>query len=108
MADAASPAARYKEANRLKNEGDLGGAVSVLESLVEDHPTMEDAHCALAVYLQRLGREEEAIEHARKVAELNPDDSFSYSQLSVIYQRCGKIPEAEEAMAKARMIQMRG
>jgi len=27
--------------------------------------------------------------------------------LSVIYQRCGRIPEAEEAMARAHMLQGR-
>ena len=45
--------------------------------------------------------EDEAIRHAQKVAELDPNDPFSFTQLSVIYQRCGKIQEAEDAMAKA-------
>ena len=100
--------ARYREANKLKAAGDLEGATDQLLALVADHPGHEPSHCALAVYLQRLGRDEEAITHAQKVAEMNPDDSFSFSQLSVIYQRCGRIQEAEDAMAKARMIQMRG
>ena len=30
--------------------------------------------------------------------ELEPNDPFSFTQLSVICQRCGKIPEAEAAM----------
>ena len=34
-------------------------------------------------------------------AEIEPDDTFSYTALSVIYQRCGKIPEAEHAKAIA-------
>ena len=65
-------------------------------------------HSALAVHLQKLDRPDEAVQHAQKVVELEPDDPFSFMQLSVIYQRCGKIPEAEEAMFKARQIQMRG
>jgi len=50
---------------------------------------------------------DEAILHARRVTELEPNDPFSFTQLSVIYQRCGKIPEAEEAMARAHMLQGR-
>ena len=45
------------------------------------------------------------IEHANKVVELAPKDPFSYTQLSVIYMRCGRIPEAEEAKARAHMVQ---
>jgi Flp pilus assembly protein TadD len=60
---------------------------------------------ALAVYQQKLGRFDEAILHAKRVTELAPTDAFSFTQLSVIYQRCGKIFEAEDAMARARLIQ---
>ena len=62
------------------------------------------AHSALAVNLQRAGRLDEAIQHAVRVTQLEPDDPFSFTQLSVIYQRCGKIPEAEAAMDRARMM----
>ena len=48
----------------------------------------------------------QAIAHAQKVVELEPDDAFSYTALSVIYQRCGRIPEAEHAKAMAWQKQM--
>ena len=108
MADAANPNARYRAANKHKAAGDLEAAVAELESLVADHPDHVPSHVALSTYLERLGRKEEALEHAKKVPELEPDDAFSFTHLSVICQRCGLIPEAEDAMAKARMIQMRG
>jgi len=44
------------------------------------------------------------VSHAQKVTELEPNDPFSFTQLSVICQRCGKIPEAEDAMARSRML----
>jgi Flp pilus assembly protein TadD len=53
-----------------------------------------------------MGDLDGAIEHAKKVVELQPNDTFSYTQLSVIYMRCGRIPEAEEAKARAHMVQM--
>jgi Flp pilus assembly protein TadD len=95
----------YDAAIELKNQGDLPGAVARLKELAASYPDHVDTHSALAVYLQRLGQFEEAIGHAKKVCELKPNDPFSFTQLSVIYVKCGKIPEAEEARARAHMAQ---
>jgi Flp pilus assembly protein TadD len=94
----------YDEAVKLKNAGDLEGAVVKLNEVLVIDPGHADSHSALAVYLQKLGRFDEAITHARKVVELAPNDTFSYTQLSVIYMRCGKILEAEDAKARAQMM----
>ena len=95
----------YDEAHQLKEQGDLEAAVAKLEeglTLDENHVL---THSALGVHLQKLGRLDDAIAHAVKVTELDSEDPFSFTQLSVIYQRCGKIPEAEQAMEKARILQ---
>lgn len=94
----------YDEAIRLKDAGNLEGAVTKLQEGLLVDPTHTDTHSALAVYLQRLGRPDEAISHAKKVVELAPNEAFSYTQLSVIYVRCGKIYEAEEAKARAHAL----
>lgn len=96
----------YDSAVKLKDQGDLPGAVAELRKVLEIEPGHTDTHSALAVYLQRLGDFDGAIQHALKVVELQPNDTFSYTQLSVIYMRCGRIPEAEEAKARAHMVQM--
>lgn len=98
----------YDEASALKDAGDLEAAVAKLEEGLQAEPTHLLTHSALAVHKQKLGRNDEAIAHALKVAELDPTDSFSYTQLSVIYQRCGKIPEAEDAMARAHQMNAGG
>lgn len=96
----------YDEANQLKEQGDLEGAVGKLQELLNRDESYTLAHSALAVHLQKLGQYEDALQHARRVTELEPDDPFSFTQLSVIYQRCGYIQEAEDAMARAQQIQM--
>jgi len=96
----------YDAANALKEQGDLEGCVNALMEILKVAPDHQQTHMALGVHLQKLGRNDDAITHAKRVAELNPQDAFSYTQLSVIYQRCGKIQEAEDAMARAREIQM--
>lgn len=102
-----NPDKLYDAATRIKDSGDLAGAVDALTAILNIDPNHVQTHLALGVYLQKLGRIEEAIQHARRVTELAPTDAFSFTQLSVIYQRCGKILEAEDAMAKARELQGR-
>ena len=98
---------RYQAAEGLKDGGDLAAAVAALEALVAEDPDFALAHSALAAWCTRLERHEEAIRHARRVCELEPTDPFSFTALSVACMRGGRIPEAEEALARSRMLQGR-
>jgi Flp pilus assembly protein TadD len=111
MADAV---ALYDEADRLKDAGKLEEAVAKLNEALAADSNYSLAHSALAVILQKLGRHEEAINHARRVCELSPEDPFSFTALSVIYQRAFAgtqeqhyIRMAEDAMEQSRMLQGR-
>ena len=95
----------YDEAISLKDAGKLDEAVAKLEELLRNDASYALAHSALAVLFTKLKRHDEAIAHAQRVCELEPKDAFSFTALSVTLQRAGKIPEAEDAMARARMIQ---
>ena len=76
----------YDAANRLKDAGDLEGAVEALFKVLEVDPDHLHTNMALGVHLQKLGRLDESIKHAVRVTEIQPDDPFSFTQLSVIYQ----------------------
>jgi len=95
----------YAEAERLKDQGKLEEAATALEQLTIQDPTYALAHSALAVIYGRLKRHEDAVRHGLKVCELEPNEPFSFTAMSVTFQRAGKIPEAEDAMARARMLQ---
>jgi tetratricopeptide (TPR) repeat protein len=110
----ADPVALYDEADKLKDAGKLDDAFSKLNEAVAADPTYALAHAALAVVLQKLGRHEDAIQHAQKVCQLEPDDPFSFTALSVTYQRAFAgtnnmqyIRLAEDAMERSRMLQSR-
>ncbi len=103
-----TPHEMYDAAVALNRSGDTAGAVLKLQEILVTAPNHYDTHAALAVYLQRLSRNDEAIAHATKVCELDPQNFFSYSQLSMICMRAGKIPEAEDAKAKAAVIRAGG
>jgi Flp pilus assembly protein TadD len=95
----------YDAAISLKDSGQLEEAVAKLEDLLRQDPAYALAHSALAVLFTKLKRHDEAIAHAQRVCQLEPKDAFSFTALSVTLQRAGKIPEAEDAMARARMLQ---
>lgn len=95
----------YREYERLKDEGKLAEAAEQLEKLLAQDEMYALAHSALAVVYGRLGRHDDAIKHGLKVCELEPNEPFSFTAMSVTFQRAGKIPEAEDAMARARMLQ---
>ena len=88
---------RYDEAIDLQQAGKLEEAVGKIEALVAEQPDYALAHAALSVFYGKLGRQDEAIEHARKVCELEPDDPFSFMAMSLVCQRAGRMPEAEQA-----------
>ncbi|SIO66051.1 Tetratricopeptide repeat-containing protein [Singulisphaera sp. GP187] len=101
-----TPNELYDQAVDLRDGGDKPGAILKLEEAVALDATYAIGHGMLAKLYADLAESDKAIEHAKKVVELEPDDTFSYTALSVIYQRCGKIPEAEHAKALAYNKQM--
>jgi Flp pilus assembly protein TadD len=58
----------------------------------------------LARALQDLERYDEAIDVARRLAEIDPDDVLPHTTLSILYQKKGMIPEAEAEGNKARVL----
>ena len=94
----------YAEHERLKDEGKLEEAAAALEKAIAQDANYTLAYSALAVLYGKLGRHDDAIRQGLKVCELAPKDPFSFTAMSVTYQRADKIPEAEDAMAKAREI----
>ncbi|TWU29479.1 tetratricopeptide repeat protein [Bythopirellula polymerisocia] len=101
----------YDEADQLKAAGELEEAAKKLGEAIAINDEYALAHSALAVVLQRMGKHEEALEHARKVSELEPMDPFSFTALSVTYQRAyagtgnmDYIRLAEEAMERSRQL----
>lgn len=106
--------ALYDEADKLKDAGKLDEAAAKLGEALAEDPKFALAHSALAVVLQRLGRHDEAIQHAQQVCQLEPDDPFSFTALSVTFQRAFAgtqnmqyIRLAEEAMERSRILQGR-
>lgn len=94
----------YDEAVKLKDQGKLDDAVAKLREILAIDKNYALAHSALSIYLGKLNRHEEAVAHAIKVCELEPNDPRTFTSLSVVYVRAGNIQGAEDAKARAHML----
>ena len=92
----------YDEAIRLQQQGDTEGSVGRLEELLDQHSDYALAHAALSVFYSKLEQHDQAVEHARKVCEMEPEDPFSFVAMSLICQKAGRLAEAEQALMQAR------
>ncbi|MGQ9606314.1 MAG: hypothetical protein ACUVTW_08950 [Thermogutta sp.] len=101
-----NPDEMYDAAIALQQQGNLEGAIAKLHELLEQDGNWPLAHAALSVFYSKLGEHEKAVSHAQRVCELEPEDPFSFISLSLICQKAGMIPEAEQAMWQARQAQV--
>ena len=102
----------YDEAEKLKDAGNLEEAIGKLQEIIEQDDSFILAHLTLAVLYGRVNKHEEAVQHGEKACELEPDEAFNFTAMSVTYQRAFAgtqnqqyIQMAEDAMARAHMIQ---
>lgn len=88
----------------LHGEGKHGEAMEVFDKCLAIDPDYADA--LLGKAMVHLAREEfdEAIALGNRMVELDPNDLLGYTNLSMFYMRAGRIEEAEDANAKARML----
>jgi Flp pilus assembly protein TadD len=94
----------YYAALDLVAEGEQERAVAEYQKSLAADPAFTEAMHGLARALQDLNRLDEAIAVARRIEEVDPDDILAHTSLSVLYQKKGMIPEAEEEGNKARIL----
>lgn len=103
--------AKYNEVEKLIDEEKHEEAIAGLNEIVQQDETFVLAHLALSRVYTKTGQHDLAIAHGEKSVELEPEESFNYTALSVTYQRAWAgtqdqqyITKAEDAMAKAQTI----
>ena len=94
----------YYSALDLYAEGRHDDAIERYKKAVELDPAFTDAMHGLARAYQDLNRLDEAIAIAQRIAALDPNDILAHTSLSILYQKKGMVPEAEEEGNKARIL----
>ena len=104
----------FKEAETLKRAGQNAAAITKLEEVLSADDTHVLSHMTLAVLLTKAGRHADAIRHSERACELEPNEVFNFTALSVTFQKAFEgtqdrtfIYKAEEAKAKAHSLQHR-
>jgi tetratricopeptide (TPR) repeat protein len=102
----------YNEAEKLKDERKNEEAIAKLQELLEQDESYPLAHLALAVLYERVGNPEASVAHGQRACELEPNEAFNFTAMSVTYQRAFQATQdskyshlAEESMAKAHALQ---
>ena len=72
----------------------------------DSDPGLAIAWNGLSMASQKKGDLETATEAALRLVELEPDDPLSHTNLSILYQQRGMIPEAEAEKARAMQLQL--
>jgi tetratricopeptide (TPR) repeat protein len=94
----------YKEGLALFGQQKHAEAVEAYDKALAVSPDWTDALHGKAMAYMQLGKLDEAIATGLRIVELDPNDAFAHTSLSMFYQRKGLIEEAEKEAAKARMI----
>ena len=96
--------AHYLAGLKLFGQEKHDEAIAEYDKALTEKPEWVDVMLAKATCLSGLGKHQEAVETVERVIELTPDDAMAFTSLSIFLMRLGKIPEAEAAQSKARMI----
>jgi tetratricopeptide (TPR) repeat protein len=94
----------YYAALDLFADGEHNKAVDEYKKAIEADPTFTEALHGLARAYQDIEQYDLAIAAAKRIAELDKDDILAHTSLSILYQKKGMVPEAEEEANKARIL----
>ena len=94
----------YYTALDLFADGKHREAIEAYEQAIAADPTFTEAMHGLARAYQDTNQFDLAIDVAKRIAEIDPDDVLAHTSLSILYQKKGMVPEAEAEANKARVL----
>ncbi len=92
------------EGMALFSVGKHADSIEKFRAALAIDPVWDDCLQALAMAQMHSGDLNAALETAKHICEVTPEDPLAFTGLSMIYQRLDRIDDAETAQAKARML----
>lgn len=99
-----TPKEAVAEALKRFMEGKFDEAIALYHEALKSDPGHVGALRGLAMANAQAKRTDDAVVWATKLTESAPDDPMSWATLSMLLQQQGRIKEAEDAQAKARVL----
>jgi arylsulfatase A-like enzyme/Flp pilus assembly protein TadD len=99
LADPKDKIVVFNELSRARESGlsgDAEGAIKTIRAIIDEDPTIGDAHFSLGNVLYKAHRFPEALDAFAKALDLKPDDSFAAINVANCYQAMGRYDEAEK------------
>ncbi|MCR9293156.1 MAG: tetratricopeptide repeat protein [bacterium] len=103
---------KYNQAEKLKDEGKYQEAIELLQEILSEDENHVLTHLTLGRIYTLTGDFEKAVAHGQKACELEPNDPFNFTAMSVTFQRVFAgtqdtkyIQLAEDAMAESRRLE---
>lgn len=94
----------YQKGLKLFGEQKHLAAIEEYKAALAIDPDWTEGLHGLAMAQMHAGDLDGAIESGLKIVELDKEDAFAHTSLSMFYMRKGMVDEAEKEAAKARMI----
>ena len=88
----------------LLASGDVSGAARAFREAIAADPAHVEAHHGLIRALCDAEQFEAAVAAANELTALTPQDPLAHTSLSILYQQQGKVPEAEAAALRAKLL----
>jgi tetratricopeptide (TPR) repeat protein len=96
-----------KQAESLRSTGKLEEAIAAYRQILDQDEKFVRAHLAVAMLFQKVGQHDEAVRHAERAVELEPNDGLNFTALSIIYQRAFEATRDPAYIHKAESAKMR-
>lgn len=91
----------YAESEALKDDGKLEESIDKLKQVLELDADHVLSHLALAVLYGRVDKHDLAIEHGERACQLEPNEAFNFTAMSVTYQRAWQGTQNQEYIVRA-------
>ena len=91
----------YDRALALLGAGNLEQGIAVLESVVENAPSVSGPQVDLGIALHQKGDLDAAEERLLQALELNPEHPVIHNELGIIYRKTGRFNEARRSYEAA-------
>jgi len=91
----------FREANRLRGEGKLAGAISIYRRLLVRLPDAAEVHNNLGLALQDDGDPDGAFASYRRAVEIRPGLADAHNNLGTLFVSRGRHEEAEPCFRRA-------
>jgi len=94
----------YNQGMEFFAQDRLEEAVTAYQRALQIDERYADALHALAMTYAHQNKLDEAIETAKRLVEVTPDDELAHTSLSIFFQQKGMVAEAEHVGAQAKTL----